>query len=343
MNRPVHPSRRTCLRHTIALSALVGLEVGPWRSISHLASAAEEFIKGPPVKDYPLKQLSPKVWMIWTPDGFPTPENQGMMANITFAISRDGVIVIDSGASLQIGEMAIRRLKTLTDKPVIAVINSHYHGDHWLGNHAFVNAYGKELPIYAHPECIQQIAGVEGSSWRSLMERWTNQASAGTQVVVPTHALTHGAELRFGDLTLRIHHYGRAHTSCDLSVEVVEDRVCYVGDVAMDRRIANMDDGSYPGTFKYYDGLEKISPTPLWVPGHGQPGPDVLRNNRELFEGIYSQCEKAVKEAVPLETAKRYVLRDPRVTKYASITAGWESNIGKYISLAYLEAEREAF
>jgi hypothetical protein len=30
-----------------------------------------------------------------------------------------------------------------------------------------------------------------------------------------------------------------------------------VGDVAMDRRIANMDDGSYLGTLKAYDALEK--------------------------------------------------------------------------------------
>lgn len=343
MNHPTSFSRRACLRGAIGLSALASVEMAPWQSIGNFARAAEEFLKGPPIKDYPLKQLAPRVWMIWTPDGFPTPENQGMMANITFAISREGVIVIDSGASLQIGEMAIRRLKTVTDKPVIAIINSHYHGDHWLGNHAFVNAFGKDLPIYAHPECIKQIAGVEGSTWRSLMERWTNQASAGTQVVVPNKPVNHGTELRFGDLTLRMHHYGRAHTPCDISVEIAEERVCYVGDVAMDGRIANMDDGSYPGTFKYYDGLEKISPTPLWVPGHGQPGPDVLKRNRELFEGIYSQCEKAVKENVPLETAKGYVLRDPRVIKYASTTAGWESNIGKYISLAYLEAEREAF
>jgi hypothetical protein len=37
------------------------------------------------------------------------------------------------------------------------------------------------------------------------------------------------------------------------------------------------------------------------------------------------------------------VLADPRVSVHAGRTQGWEGNIGKYISLAYLEAEKEAF
>jgi len=36
------------------------------------------------------------------------------------------------------------------------------------------------------------------------------------------------------------------------------------------------------------------------------------------------------------------VLKDPRVAGKAKETAGWESNIGKYISLAVLEAEKLA-
>jgi len=37
------------------------------------------------------------------------------------------------------------------------------------------------------------------------------------------------------------------------------------------------------------------------------------------------------------------VLKDPRVSTRAADTQGFESNIGKYVSLAYLEAEKEAF
>jgi hypothetical protein len=37
------------------------------------------------------------------------------------------------------------------------------------------------------------------------------------------------------------------------------------------------------------------------------------------------------------------VLKDVRVKSRAKTMQGFDSNIGKYISLAYLEAEKEAF
>src|SRR5690606_41587481 len=108
------------------------------------------------------------VWMIQSKDGIPTPGNQGMMSNITFVVSEKGVVMLDPGGSVQIGEMALRMIRTVTDKPVVAIFNSHYHGDHWLGNHAFEAAYGKELPIYAHPLSKPEIEGVQGSLWAGL-------------------------------------------------------------------------------------------------------------------------------------------------------------------------------
>lgn len=335
--------RRGFIRAATALSGLLAAEFAPWRGIGALAREVDDFVRGPAVRDHPLRQLSPHVWMIFSPDGFPTPENQGMMCNLTFVDTAKGLVVIDSGASVQIGEMAIRQLGKQWKKPVVAVINTHYHGDHWLGNHAFVEAYGNDLPIYAHPGTIREIEGVQGKMWRTLLEQWTNQATMGTRVVPPRLPLENGAELRYGDVTLRMHHYGTAHTPYDLCVEVVEDKLTCVGDVAMDRRIANMDDGSFLGTFKAYGQLEREVASRIWLPGHGEPGAGVLAWNKALFEGIYRPCEQAVKEGLPLEAAKELVLRDPRVASRARETRGFETNIGKYVSLAYLEAEAASF
>ncbi|MFZ2266771.1 MAG: MBL fold metallo-hydrolase [Azonexus sp.] len=335
-------NRRRFLHNATAFSALSALELAPWQTLNALAREVDDFVRGPTVKDHPLRQVSKHVWMIFSPDGFPTPENQGMMCNITFVNSRQGIIVVDSGASVQIGEMAIRQLRKTLGKPVIAIINTHYHGDHWLGNHAYVEAYGNALPLYAHPGTIKAIQGVQGNMWRTLMEQWTNQATLGTRVVPPDRPLEAGAELKFGDVTLRLHHFGTVHTPFDLCVEVVEDGVMLIGDVAMDRRIANMDDGSYVGTLKAYEALEKTG-CRIWLPGHGEPGGEVLQWNRELFEGIYRPCEQAVRDGLGLEQAKAEVLKDPRVAGRARDTKGFESNIGKYVSLAYLEAEAAGF
>ena len=314
-----------------------------WPEARLLAQQAQDFIEGPPVADIPAQKLSPHVWMIYSPDGFPTPENRGMMANVIFVVTTAGVVVIDSGASLQIGQMAIRMIRKVTDKPVVAVFNSHYHGDHWLGNHAFVKTYGDKLPIYALPSTIEKLKGAEGNLWRSLMERWTNQSTLGTQVVLPNSPVQQGQAIQFGDVTFRMHHYGTAHTPSDLCVEVVQDKVTAVGDIAMTNRIANMDEGSYPGTFKYYKSLEAATGEQLWVPGHGQARPDLLKTYGEFMAGIWEPCLKAVEDGQSEAEARAAVMKDPRVAARAKSMQGFDGNIGKYVSLAYLEAEKVAF
>lgn len=337
---PPRLSRRRLLAHGAGIG-LVGALLSP--PGLRLAAAADDFVRGPAVPDQPIERLSERVAMVFAADGFPTPDNRGMMANVVFVITSAGVVVLDTGASVQIGEMAIRRLRTLTDRPVVAIVNSHAHGDHFLGNDAFVQAFGAALPIHAHAMARQQIEGLAGNGWRLAMERWTNGATIGTRVVVPNRVAGHGDVLRFGDTTLKFHHHGRAHTDGDLCVEVVEDRVLYAGDVVMNGRIANMDDGSYVGTLKTIDTLVRDVPGALWVPGHGHASRTLAPEQRELFAGLYENCVTAVKAGDDEAAARRRVLADPRVAKHAGRTQGWDSNIGKYISLAYLEAEKNDF
>ena len=329
-------------RHLLWASAALG-GTALWPEARLLAQQTQEFIEGPAVADIPAQRLSKHVWMIYSPDGFPTPQNRGMMANIIFVVTSVGVVVIDSGASLQIGQMAIRMIRKVTDKPVVAVFNSHYHGDHWLGNHAFVKTYGDKLPIYSLASTITKLKGTEGNLWRSLMERWTNQSTVGTQVVIPNTAVQHGQVIQFGDVSLRMHHYGTAHTPSDLSVEIVQDKVTAVGDIAMTNRIANMDEGSYPGTFKYYKALMAAAGEQLWVPGHGHARQDLLKTYGDFMSGIWEPCLKAVEDGKSEAEARAAVMKDSRVASRAKTMDGFNGNIGKYISLAYLEAEKVAF
>lgn len=336
--------RRGLLAGVAAAGSALTLAVTDlWSDIARAANDVEAFVKGPPVPDRPLTAISRHVFVIEAPDGFPTPENQGLMSNVTFVVGDKGVVVVDSGASVQIAEMAIRQLEAMTRKPVVGIVNTHYHGDHWLGNDAFVQKWGKDLPIWAMAGTRTAIAGATGSLWHDSMIKWTNQATLGTAIVPPNTDVEHGFEISLGDVTLRMHHYGRAHTPADIDVEVVEDGVCCVGDVLMDRRIANMDDGSYKGTFETIDKLTAAAKPKIWLPAHGKPGPGVVQWQRELFEGIWERCVEAVDKSIPLDRALAEVMKDPRVASRAAETKGFDRNIGKYVSLAYLEAEQAQF
>jgi len=342
---PHHPNTFNRTRRAFIGAGLVAGTTGliMWPEAKLLAQQVGDFIEGAPMPDIAPVQLSKHVWTIFATDGFPTPENHGMMSNVSFVVTSAGVVVLDSGSSVQIGRMAIRMIKKVTPLPVIAVFNTHIHGDHWLGNHAFAEAYGEQLPIHALAGTTKEIKGYEGNLWRSLMERWTNQGTAGTRVVPPNTEVKHGQTLQFGDVTFKMHFYGKAHTSADLCVQVVQDKVTAVGDIAMANRIANIDDGSYPGTFNYFKELAAAAGDQLWLPGHGEARHDLLATYGTFLAGIWEPCLQAIKDGKTEAQAKAMVLADPRVASRAATMQGFDSNIGKYISLAYLEAEKEAF
>lgn len=340
----MHLSRRRFLGGAALLGAggIVAMTDLP-ATIAVAATEVDAFLRGPAVPDRDLVQISPHVFVIEAPDGFPTPENQGLMSNVTFVVGDKGVIVVDTGASVQIAEMAIRGLEKVTSKPVVGIVNTHYHGDHWLGNDGFVAKYGKDLPIWAHAGTRKAIEGATGTLWHDSMLKWTAEATLGTKIVPPNVDIDHGFEVALGDVTLRMHHYGVAHTPSDICVEVIGDGVMCMGDVLMDHRIANMDDGSYQGTFKTLDAIIASTKTTIWHPAHGKPGPGVLKWHRDLFEGIWQSCVKAVEQGIPLDGALAFAMKDPRVSSQAEVTRGFDRNIGKYVSLAYLEAEQAQF
>ena len=323
-------------------ASVAGFALLPAAYANQVFATEQLVIAGPKVPDIAPTRLAERVYCIVSPWGFPSVENQGMMSNVTFVTTQKGVVVIDSGASRQVGEMALRQIRQITQSPIVAVINTHYHGDHWLGNHAFVNE-NKDVPIYAHEKTISAIKTGQGQYWTNLMERSTDNATVGTVATPPNREVAHGDVLDFGDTQIKVHFYGTAHTPSDISLELVGQKIVHVGDIAMDNRIAFMDDGSFRGTFKNFDALEAAVPGALWIPAHGNPGKTVLAHNRELFEGIYQSAEKAVQEMSGQEGAKELALADPRVKKYAPITKGFDENIGKYTSLAYLEAESASF
>ena len=212
------PAQRRRFLKTVG--GLASFATVPLAYSSRVFAEEQLVIAGPKVPDIAATRLSDNVYCVISPWGFPSVENQGMMSNVTFVTTRKGVVVIDSGASKQIGEMALRQIRKVTNAPVVAVINTHYHGDHWLGNHAFAEQ-NPHLPIYAHEKTASAIKTGQGEFWSHLMERATGNATLGTVVTPPNTIVAHGDVLDFGDTKIKVHFYGTAHTPSDISLEIV--------------------------------------------------------------------------------------------------------------------------
>jgi len=295
---------------------------------------------GPPLPDYPVDQVAPHTYVIHGPREIPTAANQGFMNNPAWVVTPEGVVVIDPGSSLQTGEMVLRAIRKQSDAPIIAVINTHVHGDHWLGNQPFRNL-DAQLPIYAHPRMIELVEQGTGHSWRDSMLRMTEGASAGTEVVGPTIAVNDGDVLELGGWSFRIHHIGGAHTDNDIMIAAPEESLLFTGDNVSNGRVIRMDDGTFLGNVATLRKIAAELEVDHVVPGHGQSGDEgIIGVYADLLERIYNKVAELREAGLPDYEMKEQVIA--ALPEYQ----GWndfDSGLGKLISLAYLEAESREF
>ncbi|NJO54971.1 MAG: MBL fold metallo-hydrolase, partial [Bacteroidales bacterium] len=141
------------------------------------------------------------------------------MNNPAFLVTATGVIVVDPGWSIQTGEMVLRQIRKVTDKPLLAVLNTHVHGDHWLGNQAML-AVAPQVPIYGHPEMLKLVAEGAGEEWVQRMMSATEGATEGTVAEGPAHPLEDNETLSIGGLTFKTHYYPHVHSTSDLMFEI---------------------------------------------------------------------------------------------------------------------------
>lgn len=335
--------RRDLMKRLLGVTA-VSLMTPEFLTQAALADTATKAVMGPKVPDVTPTKLAENIYSIHAKDKFPTPENQGFFTSIMFIVTEKGVVAIDPSASVQIGQMAIRMIKTVTDKPVIAVINTHYHGDHWMGNQAFVEAY-PGIPLYSMQETAEAINHVLGEQWIKMALKMTNNETAGTHIVAPTHFVKDGDELDFGDTKLKIHHLGQCHTPYDLIVEIVGTPIVHMGDVIMDHRIAGMGDseGSFIEGIKVLHKVKARLPDRLYFPAHGNPGRQILDDETTLFESIYNTANRAQAENKSMTEAVAMVKALPFMQEYAKTTPDYDDSVGKWTSIAYLEAQQANF
>lgn len=115
----------------------------------------------PKDKDLVVSKISEHVYMAHGPQAFSNPRTAGFMNNPAFVVTLDGVVVVDPGSSVQIGSRLLQSIRSISDKPVVAVFNTHVHGDHWLGNQAIRESY-PHARIYAHQRMLEHVGAGAG-------------------------------------------------------------------------------------------------------------------------------------------------------------------------------------
>jgi glyoxylase-like metal-dependent hydrolase (beta-lactamase superfamily II) len=292
-------------------------------------------------EDVTLQKISNRIYVVHGLHELPNSQNKGLISNSGVILTDSGVVIVDSGGGLEVGRRILELIKQVTDMPVIAVFNTHIHGDHWLGNMAVRTSY-PSVQIYAHERAIKRLNEGEAENWLQIITTMTGLESAGAEVVLPDKALHGDEQLSFGGHTLVIHHTGHAHTDSDIMVEVPSAKTLFTGDIVEHGRAVSSD---VPQDFNAKGQIEAIKyalqlPVDIYVPGHGATGGKEIPEASLLFlEALYVSVKKYYDEGLQDFEMKNKVIADMAV--YSS----WFNfeELGRLVSFVYLQIEEEDF
>ena len=308
-------------------------------AILGVSTIAQAEKAGPIQATFSADKVSESTYVIHGPSQTPNPQNQGFMNNPAFIIGDGGIIVIDSGSTVQVGEMVLGIIRSISDLPVVATFSSHIHGDHWLGNQAIAEAF-PEAKHYAHPKLIEQADAGEGQNWVDLMNTLTEGASAGTAYIAPTLAVDDGEKITVAGKTISVFHDPLAHTDTDIVLLFEEEKVMFLGDTTMNGQLRRLDDGSFKGLIAFLDRMISIGAN-VFVPGHGQSGDEeVVIAFKNLVKLILDTVTEEYENGLADFEIKPII--ETKITDKSQWT-DLDESLGRWVSLAYLEVEADSF
>jgi glyoxylase-like metal-dependent hydrolase (beta-lactamase superfamily II) len=278
-------------------------------------------------------KITDRVYVLLGPIQHANRLNQGYMINSTVIVGDKGVILVDSGGTDEVGRHIARAVRQITDKPVTHVVNTHHHGDHYLGNVAFEGA------TFISSEMCRKMVLETGHEWLEIMERDIGRKLPGTRPLAAevtyatgtrTETFIHGVRLAFWVPR-------GSHTIGDLLVHLPDDNVLIAGDVLVSRVVPTLQDGFAKNWIRTLDEILELG-VAHFVPGHGDlmsPG-DVTALRRAMLR-FYS----GVKEGFLNGQSESEIRKSLDLSAWERLERSYV--IGRNINRAYLEIESDSF
>ena len=287
-----------------------------------------------------VRKITEHVYIAHGPQAFPNPQTAGYMNNPGFILTRDGVVVVDPGSSVQIGRRLLQSIRSVTGKPIVAAFNTHVHGDHWLGNQAIRESF-PQATIYSHQRMLEHVEAGAGEEWIDLFSRLTDGATDGTKVTKPDIGLEGGEVIPIGDLSFRIIHTGKAHSDNDIMIELPADSVLFTGDIVTNRRIqsARPADSDIFGQIHAVE-VALATNSRWYLPGHGQSGgQEIVEQQLEFLQRLLSSVQRYYDQGMSDFEMVELVKKD------LSAYSDWYNfdELGRVIAHIYLKVEEKAF
>ena len=207
-------------------------------------------------KKVSFTQLSPNAYA-YTAEGDP---NTGVI------VGDDAVMVIDTQATPVMAQDVIRRIRSVTDKPIKYVLMSHYHAVRVLG----ASGYAAQ-EIIASQDTYELIVERGAQDMKSEIERFPRLFQAVETIpglTWPTITFKGEMTLWLGPLEVKILQLGRGHTKGDTVAWLPQQKILFSGDLVEFDATPYAGDAYFSDWPQTLDRIAALKPEKL-VPGRG--------------------------------------------------------------------------
>jgi glyoxylase-like metal-dependent hydrolase (beta-lactamase superfamily II) len=242
-------------------------------------------------------------------DGMYMLEGQG--GNITVAVAKDGIIMVDSQYA-PLHDKIKAAISSISNQPIKYVINTHFHGDHVGGNESFSR---DGAIVIAEVNVKNRLASGTTNGLTGV------KTPPATPAALPSKTYTGHFQIRLRGRVADLKHIENAHTDGDTYVWFKTANVLSTGDTFTQGRYPNIDfanGGNIKGMIAATDAYLKLANAKTRiVPGHG-PLADkaALAEYRTMLITARDRMTKLVKDG---KTEDEVVAAKP----FADLDARW--------------------
>ncbi|MBD3646869.1 MAG: MBL fold metallo-hydrolase [Pseudomonadales bacterium] len=213
----------------------------------------------------------------------------GLGGNVGVLNTEAGAVIVDT-MTLEIqGDRIRKRARELTGKPVVMIINTHYHLDHTHGNPSF----DPGTRIISTDRTLEHLKNMDAEFFSGEAARF-----------LPNETFEEEQTISIGGKTMKLVHPGRGHTDGDLVVQFVEDNALHAGDLFFHGHYPNIDleaGGSVMQWDETLDAVFELSFDKV-IPGHGpQTDREAFRQFQAFMHQLGEIGETAAAEGWSLE------------------------------------------
>lgn len=225
------------------------------------ASAADS----PPVRTWKteFRQVAPNVYAFIRGGGG---IDNASLSNAGVIVGPDNVTLIDAlGPPVHAKELRAA-VRSVTDKPITRIINTHHHRDHTNGDYLY-----EPVEIVMSPIMREQVLkqGIPAHPY-DTRPQW-QEGMGELKLAPPTTVITSDVTYYYGDLVAQVIFSGPGHTYGDLMVYLPQHKLLFAGDVAF---FYVMPAGHASNPAKWLEACNRVQHMDVEtiVPGHGPVG-----------------------------------------------------------------------